>query len=84
MVRSTLRLADLEHDAGVTSKLLNVKVPDTLMEQIAAIAHELGCSKTAVVVALLNEGLDAQAEQVAAEQAGATVAAAIDPTAKAS
>ncbi len=42
---------------------MNVKVPDTVLERIDAVAASLGCAKTAVVIALLNEGLDAFAEQ---------------------
>ncbi|MGH7789350.1 MAG: hypothetical protein ACRERC_20940 [Candidatus Binatia bacterium] len=57
-MRADLRLADLER-RKVPSKLMNVKVPDNVSEGIDRVAEELGCSKTAVVIALLNEGLDA-------------------------
>lgn len=56
-MRADLRLADLER-RKVPSKLMNVKVPDNVSEGIDRVAEELGCSKTAVVIALLNEGLD--------------------------
>lgn len=57
-MRADLRLSDLERKK-MPSKLMNVKVPDNVSEGIDRVAEELGCSKTAVVIALLNEGLDA-------------------------
>ncbi len=57
-MRADLRLSDLE-GRKVRSKLMNVKVPDNVSDGIDRVAQELGCSKTAVVIALLNEGLDA-------------------------
>lgn len=57
-MRADLRLSDLER-RRVPSKLMNVKVPDNVSDGIDRVAQELGCSKTAVVIALLNEGLDA-------------------------
>lgn len=57
-MRADLRLADLEANGNRATKLMNVKIPDTLAEAIDAAAAELGCSKMAVVIALLNEGLD--------------------------
>jgi predicted ArsR family transcriptional regulator len=65
MTRSNLRLADLEQRGSTASKLMNVKVPDTLAEAIDQIADELGVPKTAVVIALLNEGLDEFTERAA-------------------
>ncbi|MEO8602663.1 MAG: hypothetical protein ABI629_08810 [bacterium] len=62
MSSSDLRLADLD-GTKTASKLMNVKVPENVSEAIDALAAELGCPKTAVVVALLNEGLDALAEK---------------------
>lgn len=59
-MRADLRLTDLERKK-VPSKLMNVKIPDTVSEGIERVAAELGCSKTAVVIALLNEGLDVAA-----------------------
>ena len=54
-MRADLRLSDLERKK-VPSKLMNVKVPDNVSDGIDRVAEELGCSKTAVVIALLNEG----------------------------
>jgi hypothetical protein len=62
-MRADLRLSDLERKK-VPSKLMNVKVPDNVSEGIDRVADELGCSKTAVVIALLNEGLDAAISQL--------------------
>ena len=62
-MRADLRLSDLERKK-VPSKLMNVKVPDNVSEGIDRVAEELGCSKTAVVIALLNEGLDAARAKV--------------------
>lgn len=45
---------------------MNVKVPDNVSDGIDRVAEELGCSKTAVVIALLNEGLDAARNQLPA------------------
>jgi hypothetical protein len=56
-MRSTLRLADLETAEPADTKLMNAQVPDSVDEAIERVAADLGCSKTAVVVALLNEGL---------------------------
>jgi len=57
-MRADLRLADLGTERS-PSKLMNVKVPADLNDAIDQAAADLGCSKTAVVIALVNEGLDA-------------------------
>jgi hypothetical protein len=56
-MRSELRLSDLERKK-TPSKLMNVKVPVDVSKAIDRIARDLGSSKTATVIALLNEGLD--------------------------
>ena len=56
-MRSELRLSDLKSREPVSTRLLNVKIPSAVDEQIAALAEQLGASKTEVVVVLLNEGL---------------------------
>lgn len=38
---------------------MNVKIPDTVSKAIDSVSQQLGCAKTATVIALLNEGLDA-------------------------
>ncbi len=40
------------------NKLMNVKVPTTLLKRIGALAEKLRVKKTEVVIAILNEGLD--------------------------
>lgn len=59
-MRSDLRLDDLKgrSNGNKRSKLMNVKVPVDVSEEIDRVARELGATKTDVVVALLNEGLD--------------------------
>jgi hypothetical protein len=61
MRNPNLRLNDLvtrEQHGGEESKLINVKVPTALLERLDSVAKRLATSKTEVVVALLNEGLD--------------------------
>jgi len=58
-MRSDLRLIDLKGRGSTsTSKLMNVKIPTNVADGIDRVARELGVTKTDVVVALLNEGLD--------------------------
>ena len=56
--RSQLRIADLKRRIPATTRLMNVKMPVHLLGAIARLATKLGTSKTDVVVALLNAGLD--------------------------
>ncbi len=63
-MRSDLRLEDLGKSKRVDAKLMNVKIPTELSDKIDRVARELGCSKTALIIALFNEGLDAAAEQL--------------------
>ena len=57
-MRSDLRLTDLRQRDTATSKLMNVRIPAHVSNAIHRVAEHLGVSKTEVVVALLNEGLD--------------------------
>ncbi len=57
--RAGLRIADLKQRPVRTSRLMNVKIPADLSDAIDHLAKEFGTSKTEVVVALLNTGLDA-------------------------
>jgi len=41
------------------SKLMNVKVPANVLARIDKVASNLGATKTEVVIAILNEGLEA-------------------------
>jgi hypothetical protein len=61
MRNDKLRLDDLvsrERQGHEESKLMNVKVPTGLLARLDGVAKKLGTSKTEVVVAILNEGLD--------------------------
>jgi hypothetical protein len=53
---------DLRRREKNTSKLMNVKIPAHVSEAIRRVAKALGASKTDVVIALLNEGLDVTTE----------------------
>jgi hypothetical protein len=61
-MRSDLRLTDLRRPARPVSKLMNVQIPVHVSDAIHRVARALGASKTDVVVALLNEGLDRSTE----------------------
>jgi hypothetical protein len=61
MRNPSLRLDDLVargQQGREESKLMNVKVPTDLLARLDSVAKKLGTSKTEVVVAILNEGLD--------------------------
>ena len=58
MQRSNLRLRDLKDRKPTASRLMNVKIPAYLSDAIQKVAEDLGASKTEVVIALLNEGLE--------------------------
>ncbi len=58
-MRSELRLSDLKKRERTSSRLMNVKIPAYVSDAIQKVASDLGASKTEVVIALLNEGLDA-------------------------
>ena len=62
-MRADLRLSDLAERQVAPTKLMNVKIPDSVSAGIDEVADELSCSKTAAVVALLNEGLSAFARR---------------------
>lgn len=61
-MREDLRLRDLGRRPRTPSKLMNVKIPVDVSNAIHRVARELGASKTDVVIALLNEGLDISTE----------------------
>ena len=75
MTRSNLRLSDLTTQKKGRSKLMNVKVPVDVIARIDRIHKELGATKTDIVIALLNEGLDAVVEKgLAARKSKGTTA----------
>ena len=57
-MRGELRLSDLKNRDRSASKLMNVKIPAYVSDAIQRVATDLGASKTEVVIALLNEGLE--------------------------
>ena len=62
-MRSELRIADLKNrDGGRTARLMNVKVPASVGAAIERIAADLDATKTDVVIALLNQGIDVASE----------------------
>jgi len=63
MMQGDLRLSDLVDRTPTPAVLMNVQIPDTVDAAIADLVSMLGCTKTAIVIALLNEGLDAFAER---------------------
>jgi predicted XRE-type DNA-binding protein len=58
MDRSQLRIADLKQRQPRNNRLMNVKIPMHEHDAIARLAKQLGTSKTEVIVALLNAGLE--------------------------
>ena len=63
-MRADLRLSDLRRREKGASKLMNVKIPAHTSDAIQRVARELGASKTEVVIALLNEGLDVSTQSL--------------------
>ena len=56
-----LRLSDLLRapTSPADHRLVNLKVPADTLRRVHQLAHKLGVTKTAAVIALLNEGLQA-------------------------
>ncbi|HYD49961.1 MAG TPA: hypothetical protein VEB21_16505, partial [Terriglobales bacterium] len=46
------------------TKLMNVKVPSHVLERIDRVATNLGATKTEVVIAILNEGLESAEKEL--------------------
>ncbi len=67
--RSALRIADLKERGPNPSRLLNVKIPVELFDAIGKLASRLDASKTLVVTALLNAGLEIAAKQTGRRRA---------------
>lgn len=55
---SELRVADLKSRQHSAARLMNVKIPAHVHEAIELLSKKLDASKTDVVLALLNEGLE--------------------------
>ena len=59
MKERKLKLADLEQRAATETSLLAVRLPGKTMSEIRDVAQALDIRMRALVLALLNEGLDA-------------------------
>ena len=59
MTERKLKLADLKQRAATETALLAVRLPDQTMAEIRGVARALNIRMRALVLALLNEGLDA-------------------------
>ena len=76
--RSELRIADLKQRVPSRTTLMNVKIPASIGDAIDRIAKELQLSKTEVVVALLNEGLEVAADRLKGLKAAKAASASDD------
>ncbi|MFN8624892.1 MAG: hypothetical protein U0587_02740 [Candidatus Binatia bacterium] len=56
--RSNLRITDLKARRPTNTRLMNVKIPRHIWGAIETMAGTLDTSKTAVVIALLEAGLE--------------------------
>jgi hypothetical protein len=63
-MRSELRITDLKRRVPTTTRLINMRIPSRIGAEIDRLADKLGASKTEVVIALLNAGLDKAATKV--------------------
>lgn len=59
MKERKLKLADLKQRAATETALLAVRLPGQTMKEIRDVARTLNIRMRALVLALLNEGLDA-------------------------
>ena len=59
MTERKLKLADLKQRAATETALLAVRLPGQTMNEIRDVARTLNIRMRALVLALLNEGLDA-------------------------
>lgn len=80
-MRVDLRLGDLRGRGQVASKLMNVKIPTEVNQKIQRVAEALKASKTEVVIALLNEGLDVSESLIKGARRSAVPAQAPKPRA---
>jgi hypothetical protein len=67
MKNPDIRLGDLVNrgrKGREETKLMNVKVPTTVLSRINRVAANLGATKTEVVIAILNEGLDSAEQEL--------------------
>lgn len=62
-MRSAMRISDLKQRTRGENRIMNIHVPVKVADAIARLARQLDVSKTAVIVALLNEGLNVAAQK---------------------
>lgn len=57
---ANLKLEDLLREGATPSseRLVNLKIPADILQRVHDLAEQLGVTKTAAVIALLNEGLE--------------------------
>jgi len=70
MKERKLKLADLKQRAATETALLAVRLPGQTMNEIREVAHALNIRMRALVLALLNEGLDAYETSSSAVKSG--------------
>ena len=61
-MRSELKFNHLMTRERSTARLMNVKIPAYVSDAIERVAKDLDASKTEVVIALLNQGLEAASQ----------------------
>ena len=70
MKERKLKLADLKQRAATETALLAVRLPGQTMNEIREVARALNIRMRALVLALLNEGLDAYETSSSAAKSG--------------
>jgi len=70
MKERKLKLADLKQRAATETSLLAVRLPGKTMNEIRDVARALDIRMRALVLALLNEGLDAYEASGSAAKSG--------------
>jgi hypothetical protein len=70
MKERKLKLADLKRRAATETALLAVRLPGQTMNEIREVARTLNIRMRALVLALLNEGLDAYEASVSGAKSG--------------
>jgi hypothetical protein len=70
MKERKLKLADLKQRAATETALLAVRLPGKTMNEIRDVARTLNIRMRALVLALLNEGLDAYEESATLSKNG--------------
>ncbi len=62
MDRSALRITNLKRRTSAAKRVMNVRIPAPLSDNISRLASEHGASKTEIVLVLLNQGLERAAK----------------------